>query len=313
MIFADPTPNDIGDDFSYAQQLEHISDAELLVELKENVLQLLTRLEIEADPAKESANFTLDPQNHQLFIPESLRTELGDVQYSKVTFYTEVNYGIGLGSLHANLYGNLSTGKEVAVCVATNGKEVRVAFHIDDDDFDTPAIEPYTTADINRLIASVILPNKKGDYSFFDTLDLTDPKIIHNVAAALERHSDHSNRQGVYERDSLQLVYNKADGRSYEVAFDGTLSDGTPVTVATTHTDLTLEKLVENQYSIDGVEVYEKNGRELPQLNRDDLGELCVYLRNTAHDLNPDTTEIPVSPKDMDALIQEDGADTWHA
>lgn len=307
MVYTDPIPQDIDEYTLYAIRLEKMSHAELIVELKENALQVMERLELEGEPTQERASFWFNPAEHALYIPDSLLNEFKSVMYSDVQFRTEVDAS-GHCAISVSLVGNTSTGWDIEIYIAHDASGTTTTVQLGKEYNGTPPLEPCTEADINRLIASAILPNKLGDYAFFDTLDLNDPTIIRNIAESLERHADYSDRLGQYVYNGQPIVFQKSNGRIYEVGFEGNLTDGSQVTITTTYPESQLDAIMSDGFSIEGVEVYANKGKgpELPPLTDDEIKEACLMLRGIQRSDTGQDDELTISFVDLDNIDPEE-------
>lgn len=169
---------------------------ELVADIKDDAEKFLHLIEMQHAPGQEDFSFsiTLPTQDHHaLQLPPSLENIIGDIQnISDIVIRCGIDYTALKCSQSVTFASkNLNGTSSFISCAPTSSGTVHVDFLNSSDEHPMPGLD-FPNRELNRMFASIYLPNKTGDYSAFDTLDLTDLEIVSNLAQALTRHIPYS-------------------------------------------------------------------------------------------------------------------------
>lgn len=304
ICLSDPIPSGIDREFEYAIRLDNMGQAELLMELRQNALQLCKLLELEGPPTYEQTHLRLNAGDHNLYIPDSLVASFAAKPlFDEIIISSSINREKQVGSIAVTITGSATNGQEIILNVYPDDDTAVTSLLMGESMDEMPVLQQGTPADISRLLASIYLPNKTADYEMFDKLDIKDPMIIYNLTEALKKHAHSVTHTGMFNDNGAITEYTKYNDTVTEVIYQSRSNNGTPIIVQASQGDLPTALLLSGEFSIDGVEVYTGGGRkELPAFSLDQLRERCIELRQRRLAYGEDQPEILVSTETMQEI-----------
>lgn len=168
--------------------LEEPSKHELILDINEAALQLISMLRIQRDSDIERAILTIDTDANFTVPNFIIRNIASDSSLSALSIDAEISrltnaahFDIRIEtSGEEDAYMNVSVGGDTA-------GEPRSSMLINDTEL--PFIEPPTRQEVNRFLASLFITNKTGDYSMFDEMDLANPHIAQRLLEGLKENA----------------------------------------------------------------------------------------------------------------------------
>lgn len=299
MIKRDPGFRDEIDKLAeYAKSLEGKTTPELLLELQQNALQLLRLHEIQGPPSAELTTIRINLTDYEPRIPKIPSDTLAQTpHFDELITTMDVNNVTNQAGMYIQLIGMLHTGVRVTLDTTTTDSESPLSTSISIGEGENTLTFPIDCkkSDINQLLASIFLPNKTGNYTPFQRLDINNPVIVNNIAESLSKRAKEVVSRGVYSTDTERLEYTVRNGDVREVIYDSPSQEGVAFTVQVTPTALSIEAILSNEYAIDGVEYYSADTRQpLPQQSTEELLHQCVVLYEKMLDLNITPQALPI-------------------
>lgn len=164
---------------------EHVSKHELLLDINETALQLISTLRIhrESDIERAILNFDVDQPGFALpgFIRRNMAEDSSvqdlviDAEVNRLTNQAQIDIRVGISGAEDG-FMNITTG-------GPGNQEPRSSLMIGDDEI--PCLEPVSKTELNRFLASLFVKNKTGDYSAFDPMDLGNATTCQRLVDAL--------------------------------------------------------------------------------------------------------------------------------
>lgn len=163
---------------------EQIPGHELRADISESTEQLINALRIQRDADISSTLLQLRTENNELATPLFVRRNLDAYSsLEEVSIDATINRLTNLAEIILRFD---STGVNGAVMTVWAGSDSEPHASILIDNVELPCLEPPTTTELNRYLASLFAKNKTGDYSMFDTMDLGNTQIVERLIEGIQ-------------------------------------------------------------------------------------------------------------------------------
>ncbi len=201
------------------ERFESMSRAELIAEIKDRAESIVSRAEIIQPPEQEETSIHIEfEEGAQIYIPPGLLENLDpSTRLTEIVVRSDVDMTRLKASISVAFSAISSDGRVITVACSPKDSSVGVELAGGSDGGSVPGFM-FSTAELNRMFASIYLRNKSGDYSIFDDLDLEDYEIIINITQALMKHVPHSvvhSRMKLSTKDkdtSCAIEYTRVEG-----------------------------------------------------------------------------------------------------
>jgi hypothetical protein len=182
---------------------EQTSNHELVANISESALQLISALRIQREADIEETLLYIDTEDDTFTIPSFLKRNIAadseivelviDTTLNRLTSKSEISLRISVAGTQ-NMLVNIISGGE--------SDDPTTTLMIDDTEL--PCIEPPTRIELNRYLAGLFAINKTGDYSAFDQMDLSNIHTSERLVEALrDVASDSFVNEKYYLSDTL--------------------------------------------------------------------------------------------------------------
>lgn len=193
--------------------------AELISDIKEEATDLVFLLHIQSEPDAENRYFHIAADERSPALPPTLLAHLeSTTALQDISIDSENNVANKNAALSIRLGFIDARNQKITACLEHPADPDNPPYYsaelIFDDDMpikdpeEPPLMLPdaIPVAEVSRLLMSICIPSKRGDYSVFDKLDHNDPTIIMNIADALEKKSDATFTQAFYDLDAYGIT-----------------------------------------------------------------------------------------------------------
>lgn len=160
---------------------ENIPRTELLFSIGEDTQQLISALKVQRDPDIERTLLSIDLTNPDFQFPDFIQRNIAaDSNLVELTIDSTVNRLTQRADLclQSHISGVEDMFIYIAVSHTTNG-EPQTSIVV--DNMELPCLDPPKKHELNRFLASLLVRNKTGDYSAFDTMDLSSAHITERL------------------------------------------------------------------------------------------------------------------------------------
>lgn len=211
-------------DFDPSQLREDDSrDFERIATIKESAQHLISALQIERDPDIERTILSFDPQDGLSLPPFIFRNLQPDSKIDQIWIDSTVNRLTDKGEFAFYTQAH-STGGDIVVIgvnvLSDPDHSLETALVVADDEL--PVIEPATSVELNRFLASLFTRSKTGDYSAFDEMDLKDPVTLERLTEIISASASESIKHNEYVLSDIlshtmdAITYVERDGMPIE-------------------------------------------------------------------------------------------------
>lgn len=221
-------------------QLREMNRAELLADLTEEATNIVFLLQVQAEADAESRHMTLIPAEGTVVLPPTVRANIGpESKFDYLTVEYERSSTSEAASLTVQLFFYSANETELLINLVkpANGSQPDAYYAeliVDDDqhydEYPVPLPDIVPAEEVSRLLMSICIPNKSGDYSAFDALDHNDPYILRNISDALSKQAIESSEQGRFNLRPYgfegYLSYIKDDGHLNSVEIGAITENG---------------------------------------------------------------------------------------
>jgi hypothetical protein len=197
---------------------EHTPRSELLLDIKEDALELISALRIQRDSDIERSLLYIDMTKTDVIAPDFMRRNIAsDSSIKELLIDTTVNRLTGEAEL--SLVIDVEGAENIVINVITEAHENGEPLcTIVVNETEMPCIEPATKVEVNRFLASLFTSNKLSDFSAFDSMDLSKAHTAERLVDALrEVANDIILDETYFLADTLSATtdsirYTEADG-----------------------------------------------------------------------------------------------------
>lgn len=165
---------------------DNIPKHELILDINESSLQLITALRIQRESDLERTILKINVNDPQFTTPAFITRSIdAESRLRELVVDTEVNRLTNQSETHvrADIEGSEDVFLSIVVSGAYGAEPVSSMIV---GDAEVPCLDPVTQSELNRFLVSLFVKNKLGDYSAFDEMDLSDTAITQRLAEALK-------------------------------------------------------------------------------------------------------------------------------
>jgi len=228
------TPRDEDDPDVAFDQFTSKSLPELKVDIQDTLELLISSSEIAQPPSEEEYELIFEPDAMPVAIalpkgllanisPESTITDIhiyGDASAAKLIADLRLLFAVKAFDSTTSVIqcGIDDDTVQVFFCPISSESSLDDALPLSEDDPSFPGFS-FPTTELKRMFGSIIAPNKTGDYSIFDKLDLGDYETIVNILQALSSRASATvyqattHLQPLTQTDPSTITYTRHDGQ----------------------------------------------------------------------------------------------------